>query len=357
MTYPDLKPSPFHPLSELPELELSSSTYKLITEARASIAELNGYCLAIPNPFLVLSPVILKESIASSEVENIQTTLVDALQNSLYPEAERALPDREVLRYREAILWGHDEIKRGMPLVGRVIRGIQGNLIPGDGAFRTSQNAIWNPKTQEVLHVPPAPEHLSDFIRDWEEFVNGENQRDPLVNVAIAHHQFESIHPFSDGNGRTGRILMVLDLVSRDLLRLPILYLSGYITQNKAEYYRVLQGVRDDGLWEEYIQFMMKAFHEQSKKTADTFIRINDLFEQQKQEFESKLSRIYSRELLEELYLSPIVTPVSLSEKRGVHYTTSSKHLKQMEEIGLLTSKKVGKFQFYINHQLIDILM
>ena len=335
---------------------LSPQLTKLLINARANIAQLNGYCLAVPNPYLILSPSILRESLASSEIENIQTTLIEALQSALFPEIERREPDKEVLRYSDAVMWGFGQIQSGLPIVSRIITGIQDNLMPNQGGYRTSQNIIWNPTTKEIILVPPKANELPDFIKDWENFVNTEDELDPLIKIAIAHYQFESIHPFNDGNGRTGRILMVLELVQKQLLSLPILYLSGYIVANKSAYYQALQSVRKTGDWEQYLEFILLALATQAKATSQTFLDITQLLIKQKKDFKSQLPKIYSHELLEELFNSPIVSPVSLGRKLNIHYTTASKYLKAMTSIGILTTTKVGKNQFYINSELITLL-
>jgi Fic family protein len=352
----NLAPTKLEKLCDLQFPTHSPKLINLLIQARTNIALLNGYCIALPNPFLLLSPAIIKESLASNEIENIQTTLIEALQNSLFPEVERPQPDKEVLRYREALLWGFEQVKDGVPIISRIITGIQNKLVPSDGQYRTIQNAIWNPLTKEVLHVPPSFADIQELIKDWENFVNIESEIDPLVKIAIAHYQFESIHPFKDGNGRTGRILMVLDLVSQELLGLPVLYLSGYINANKAAYYEVLQSVRKTNSWEDYLTFMLQAFSDQAKATSKIFTQIIELLNVQKIEFKSKLPKIYSREILEELFSSPILNPVSLGQRLDIHYTTASKYLKEMEKIGLLKTAKVGKHQFYMNYKLIEIL-
>lgn len=351
-----MKPDKLDKISDLELSVLSPKLISLLIQARTKIALLNGYCIALPNPFLLLSPAILKESLASNEIENIQTTLIEALQNSLFPEVEQSQPDKEVLRYREALLWGYGQMNEGMPIVSRLITGIQHKLIPSDGNYRNIQNAIWNPSTKEILHLPPSSDDIPELIKDWELFVNSDNATDPLVKIAIAHYQFESIHPFKDGNGRTGRILMVLDLVQKNLLGLPILYLSGYISANKSRYYEVLQSVRKTESWDEYIEFMLLAFANQADVTAKIFEQIISLLKEQKQEFRSQLPKIYNRELLEELFSNPVISPISLGQRLGIHYTTASKYLKALEKIGLLKNAKVGKHQFYMNYKLIEIL-
>ena len=341
---------------ELPMLSMSQTT-KLI-KARAFIAELNGYCVALPNPLLVLSPSVIKESLASSEIENIQTTLVDALKNALFPSLEQRQPDKEVLRYKEAIMWGYKQIKDGLPIVSRIITGVQGELIPSSKLqYRTNQNVIWNPSTKEILLVSPKTADLPELIKDWEIFVNKNHENlDPLIKIAIAHFQFESIHPFDDGNGRTGRILMVLDLIQSQLLELPVLYLSGYIAKNKSRYYEGLQSVRKTKNWDFYLDFMLDVFLEQAIETKKVFIEIIGLFQKQKVDLKNRLPKIYSRELLEAIFISPVLTPISLGKNLGIHYTTASRYLKQLESLGILFNQKLGKNQFYTNIELIKIL-
>jgi Fic family protein len=351
-----MKPEPLNKIGDLQFDVLNKKLTSLLIQARTNIALLDGYCVALPNPFLLLSPAIIKESLASNEIENIQTTLIEALQNALYSESERDKPDKEVLRYREAMIWGFDEIKNGLPMVSRLITGIQKKLIPSDGNFRSIQNAIWNPNTKEIIYMPPTAEEISELIKDWEIFVNSNTETDPLIKIAIAHYQFESIHPFKDGNGRTGRILMVLDLVKKELLGLPILYLSGYISANKTRYYEVLQSVRKTNTWDEYLEFMLTAFSNQAEITGVIFKKIMNLLNKQKQLFRSNLPKIYNREILEEMFSSPILSPVSLGQKLDIHYTTASKYLKELEKIGLLKTAKIGKHQFYMNEELINIL-
>lgn len=351
-----MKPEPLANISDIQGPFLDQKLINLLIEARSKIALLNGYCIALPNPFLLLSPAILKESLASSEIENIQTTLIEALQNSLLPEIERKQADKEVLRYREALIWGFEQVKDDLPMVSRLITGVQEKLMPSDGQFRKIQNAIWNPTTKEIIHLPPKSEDVPELIKDWKLFVNSRKDIDPLIKIAIAHHQFESIHPFIDGNGRTGRILMVLDLVKENLLELPILYLSGYISQNKTRYYEVLRSTQKTHSWNDYLEFMLTAFASQANVTANLFKNIMNLLNKQKQEFKSRLPSIYNQEILEEMFNSPILSPVSLGKKLDIHYTTASKYLKKLEEIGLLKNVKFGKRQLYINYELIEII-
>jgi Fic family protein len=351
-----------HVLKKLPPREnfLSDEIYKELLEARIQIAELKGYCLDNPNPLLLLSPSIIKESLASSEIENIHTTLINVFQNSLIPEIERKPADKEVLRYREAIIFGSSTLKK-KPVIGRnLILGIQSKLMQVEGeGFRTDQNAIVNPKNKEIIFVPPKSEDINDLIKNWEEYVNNisdDVKNDPLIKAAIAHYQFESIHPFNDGNGRTGRILMVLQLVKADILTAPILYMSGYINKNKSEYYRLLREVTNKDAWKDYLLFMVKGFKEQAIITKKHLLETNVLFKETISKVKDEAPTIYSHELIEAIFTAPIITPTALAKKLSVHHITAGNYLKKLQKIGIMRSQKYGKYQMYGNIKLINLL-
>jgi Fic family protein len=204
-----------HALDPLPpKKEISNADFgDLLIEARVQLAELKGASGQIPNPMLLMSPAILRESVASSHIENINTTVAGVLQMQLFPEGERRAPDKEVLRYGEATKWGFENLEK-YALSSRVITGIQAVLLPeGSCRYRREQNHIINSHTNQPLYTPPPPNEVPVLISNWEKFVNAPDQSmDPLIRTIVAHYQFEAIHPFLDGNGRTGRILMVLQL-------------------------------------------------------------------------------------------------------------------------------------------------
>lgn len=351
-----------HNLKKLPPKEdyLNDAIYKELLEARTQIAELKGYCLDYQNPLLLLSPSIIKESLASSEIENIHTTLINVFQNSLLPEAERQPADKEVLRYREAILLGFEKMKERPIISANLILDIQNKLLQINGGdFRTDQNAIINPKTKEIVFIPPKAEDIKDLIKNWEEYVNNESddiKNDPLIKCAIAHYQFESIHPFNDGNGRTGRILMVLQLIKSGLLTAPILYISGYINKNKNEYYRLLREITKNDDWKEYILFMIKGLKEQAVVTKNHLLDTKALFKEIRSVIKKDLSSIYSHELVETIFNTPIITPTLLANRIGVHHITAGGYLKKLQEVGIMRSQKYGKYQMYGNVKLINLL-
>jgi Fic family protein len=351
-----------HSLKKLPPKGgyMNKEIMKELLQARIQIAELKGYCLDYPNPLLLLSPAIIKESLASSEIEDIHTTLIDVLQNALLPEIERGTADKEVLRYREAVIYGFRTLKK-RPVIGQsLIIGIQNTLMQVDGQmFRTDQNAIVNKKTKKIIFVPPKVADIPHLMKNWEEYINtqsGELENDPLIKAAIGHYQFESIHPFDDGNGRTGRILMVLQLINAELLNAPILYISGYINDHKSEYYTLLREVTDKDIWTNYILFMIRGFKEQALKTKVHLLETKVLFEKTKNEIKEKMPSIYSHELVEAIFTHPIITPTALASKISVHPNSASNYLKKLQQIGLLKSHKYGKYQMYGNTKLLNLL-
>ena len=351
-----------HSLKLLPPKKefLRDEIIKELLHARTQIAELKGYCLDYPNPLLLLSPAIVKESLASSEIEDIHTTLIDVFQNALLPEGEQRTADKEVLRYREAILYGYRTLKERSVIGTSLIKGIHNTLMQVEGqGFRTDQNAIVNQKTGKIIFVPPKADDIHALLKNWENFVNAESddvKNDPLIRCAIAHYQFESIHPFDDGNGRTGRILMVLELIKAGLLTAPILYISGYINKNRNEYYRLLRSVTTEDDWGDYILFMVRGFKEQAIKTKEHLLNTKILFDKTRKQVREKLPSIYSHELIEAIFTSPIITPTVLAKRIDVHPITAGSYLKKLQREGIMKSHKHGKYQMYGNTALITLL-
>jgi Fic family protein len=330
---------------------------EVMLKTRTELGELNGYSYSLPNPLLLLSPAVIKESVASSNIENINTTMEEALRAQLFPEAEQKKTDKEVLRYRDAIMWGFESLKK-IPISTRLILGIHKKLLPDQSPdYRKTQNRIANSATGGVIYTPPPANELPRLLNNWEQFVNKDDDGiDPLVKAAIAHCQFEAIHPFSDGNGRTGRILMVLQLIERKLLSLPILYMSGYINRNRSEYYSLLQTVRTKEGWHDFIFYMLKGFHLQARETKTTLFKIIELLEKTREHLKQKHRKIYSAELVEALFALPIITPVNLGKKLDVNYRTASRYLVELAAGKVLTESYVGKYHLYVNAPLLKLL-
>jgi Fic family protein len=352
-------PSYPHSLELLPPPQkISNSDFgDLLIKARVALAELKGACGQLPNPLLLTAPSVLRESVASSNIENINTTLAEVLQWQLFPESEQRQVDKEVLHYREALLWGYEQLDE-FPLCSRIINGIQGRLIPeGGGVYRREQNRIVNATTRESLYTPPPAQDIPPLIANWEHFVNeGDEKVDPLIRTIIAHYQFEAIHPFRDGNGRTGRILMVLQLVQEKLLSLPVLYISGYINDHRSDYYKYLLAVTTNENWNDFINFMLGGFISQAQASYKTLNEILKLHHEVKEKVRKENSKIYSAELVDALFTFPVLSPTRLAAALNMHYTTTSRYLAQLAETGILTDAVVGKYHLFANHRLMEIL-
>jgi Fic family protein len=345
----------------IPQLKLLALSKKeaisdALLGARTELAELRGYSMSVHNPMLLISPALLRESIASSSIENIHTTLVDVLQGQLFPEAERREPDKEVIRYRDAIDWARRNVEK-YSLSNRLILGVHKHLkVESAGDYRKQQNHIKNASTGETIYTPPVAAAIPGLISDWEKFIHQNEALNPLLKCIIAHYQFEAIHPFGDGNGRTGRILMVVQLIQSGILDFPILYISGYLDRNRTAYYRALREVTAHGSWEAYILFMLSAFRAQALETKTTVFKIMALHERIRHQVKTEHPKVYSADLIEHLFAQPITTPTTLEKALGIHYTTATRHLKELTAAGLLKHRKHGKYQLYYNEKLLTLM-
>lgn len=329
--------------------------HRILLLARTELAELKGFAHALPNPMLLMSPAILREAVASSNIENINTTMVEALQMQLFPEANQRQADKEVFRYREAALWGYGQLKE-IPISTRLILGIQKQLLPESYGFRTTQNRIVNSATGEILYTPPSASEISVLMGNLENYIHSETPEiDPLVKAAITHYQFEAIHPFGDGNGRTGRILMILQLIHEEILHYPILYISGYINLHRTEYYHLLRKVSLSNDWHGFILYMLKGFYEQARSTKESLFAVMDLYGKAKEDMRQKLPKTYSADLVDVLFSYPIITPTTLAEKLSIHRRTAARYLEDLKTHHFLSDQVMGKFHLYINKSLIEL--
>jgi Fic family protein len=360
MTYN--KEYPYNDLPLVPPVQsLHSSLFSdALIKARAEIAELKGYLHSMPiDPMLIISPSILRESLASSEIENIHTTLADVLQAQLLFEDSTtgSGADKEVLRYRSALMWGFDHVGE-YGISTRLIVEIQHMLLPDKVyGYKKEQNYIGVSGTKEKIYTPPDPTQVNRLMYNWENFVNiSDGTLDPLIRCAIAHYQFEAIHPFEDGNGRTGRILMVLHLIQEGLLSLPTFFISGYLIQHRSAYYAHLRDIPTTNNWEAYILFMLDAFYHQARETKQVVLSAKLAYDQFMLSLKDNYPALYSADLVNALFKYPIINPSKLSDEMGVHRVTASKYLKEMSENGLLKEMKSGTYRLYINHTLLDAL-
>ncbi|TAG04238.1 MAG: Fic family protein [Cytophagia bacterium] len=332
---------------------------KKATEAHSALAELKGVCRTIPNEAILLNTLILQEAKESSEIENIITTHDELFRGSLLDNFI-SNATKEVLNYAEAMRLGFDLIKKSGFLSNNFILKIQEKLEKNKAGFRKlTGTALKNDKTGEVIYTPPQEyDEIIRLMNNLEFFINDdENEIDNLVKMAIIHFQFETIHPFYDGNGRTGRIINVLYLVLKGLLDFPILYLSRYITENKQVYYQLLQTTRTNNTWEEWILFMLEGIKQTSKKAIVLISEIRLLMDKYKAEIREKLPKIYSKDLLENLFKHPYTKVDYLKQDLMCSDRTTLKYLKELVEAGFLEKYKVGRSVFYLNKPLFDLFL
>ena len=345
----------------LPYKNVNLKTNKILEQLTLSsraLAELKGYANTIPNMHILINAVTINEAKDSSAIENIVTTHDDiykVLTESGYKE-ENA---KEVVDYRNAIWLGYEQIKKDGYISTNTIIKIQGAIEHNNAGIRKLPGTeLKNSITGETIYTPPQNEQeIRAYLKNLEDFINNnEDGIDPLIKVCLIHYQFESIHPFYDGNGRTGRILNILYLVLNKLIDSPILYLSKYINKTKQEYYKLFTEVRDNNNFEDWILYILKGIEITSKETITLIEKIQNEMKNYKEEFRSKLPKIYSKELLESLFYE-VYTKIAYIEKAcNVTRITATSYLNQLEEVGLLESEKIGRERLYKNTRLIKLL-
>ena len=348
-------------LEMLPYKNINLKTNKILEQLTLSsraLAELKGYSNTISNMHILINAVTINEAKDSSAIENIVTTHDDiykVLTESGYKE-ENA---KEVVDYRNAIWLGYEQIKKNGYINTNTIVKIQGTIEHNNAGIRKLPGTeLKNSLTGETIYTPPQSEQeIRTYLKNLEDFINNnEDGIDPLIKVCLIHYQFESIHPFYDGNGRTGRILNILYLVLNNLLDSPILYLSKYINKTKQEYYKLFNEFRNNNNFEDWILYILKGIEITSKETISLIEKIQNEMKNYKEEFRSKLPKIYSKELLESLFYE-VYTKISYIEKAcNVTRITATSYLNQLEEVGLLESEKIGRERLYKNTRLIELL-
>lgn len=329
-------------------------------EAHRYLAELKGVAQTIPNERILVDTLSLQEAKDSSAIENIITT-DDEVYRSDYLTMNFSTPaTKEVHRYAEALKRGFVEVRQSGGIALNTILRVQAILEDNTAGFRKLPGTVLkNERTQEVVYTPPQ-DHATivELMNNLEKFLNDDAlmNADPLVKMAIAHHQFESIHPFYDGNGRTGRILNILYLVRNDLLDLPILYLSRHIIGHKADYYRLLQQVRGDGNWEPWLLYMLEAVARTSQQTIALIKGIRTLMLEYKKRLRTEQPKLYSQDLLNNLFRHPYTKIDFMMRDLDVTRITATRYLNVLVSMGLLQLVKVGRTNFYLNGKLFDLL-
>ncbi len=355
---------PNRPYNELPplppkaDMETRAVLKKAISAARA-VAELKGVGGMIPNQAMLVNTLVLQEARSSSEIENIITTN-DALFRAMASSAGATDPaTKEVLRYREALWVGFNRVKaKGRLTADLFVRLVQTIKEDSQGIRNRPGTVICNARTREVIYTPPEGEPIiRRKLDELEQFIHARDALDPLVKLALAHYQFEAIHPFFDGNGRTGRLVNILFLVQKGLLDSPVLYLSKHIIDRKPEYYRRLRRVTENGEWEAWVLYMLEAVESTSVFTRQRILAIRALLDETLALAKSKLpARVYSKDLIELIFRQPytkgqFVVDAGLAERQ-----TAAEYLKELEAIGLLESRKVGRENLYLNVKLYELL-
>ena len=332
---------------------------KKLAAAHRALAELKGVATSIPNESILINTLGLQEAKDSSAIENIITTHDDLYKAELNVKEIKSLNAKEVHNYIEALKKGFSLISERKHITNNSIIEIQSLLEKNNAGFRkVPGTSLKNASTGEIIYTPPQDiAEINDLMSNLEIFINDNefSELDPLIKMAIIHFQFESIHPFYDGNGRTGRIINVLYLVLQDLLNLPILYLSKYIIANKADYYRLLQEVRDKEEWEEWILFMLNAVIETSKDTISVIEKIKDLLIEYKHKIRNDY-KFYSQDLLNNLFKHPYTKIEFLEQELGISRITAASYLNKLADDGLLRKEKLGTANYYVNHRLYEIL-
>ena len=330
---------------------------KKAIQANRALAKLNGTAKIIPNQNILINALVLQEAKDSSEIENIITTHDELFRAGLDIESVTH-EAKEVQHYREALIKGYELVRDNKLLLKRDIVHIQGILEQNDaGVRRQSGTVLRNMATGEVVFEPPQEyEEIQELLSELEKFINEPNELDPLVSMAIVHYQFETIHPFYDGNGRTGRIINILYLILKGMLDVPILYLSSYIIQHKADYYRLLQEVRTDDKMEEWILYMLDGIEQTSLGTIELVQDIHTLMAKTQHQIQSELPKIYSKDLVEVLFMHPYTKIDFLIHKLQLHRHTASKYLNELEKLGIVQSVKIKNSKFFVNVELFERL-
>ncbi len=334
-----------------------------LSHAHRKLAELKGLAHIIPNERILISTLTLQEAKDSSAVENIVTSHDDLYKAGLDIKLLINSSTKEVLAYREAMGKGFQLVRQQHLLTNKTIKEIQSTLEGNEAGFRKLPGTQLKRNDGVAIYIPPQdPAEIDRRMSDLETFINDDEQcdLDPLIKMAIIHHQFESIHPFYDGNGRTGRIINILYLVAKELLDLPILYLSRYITHNKGEYYRLLQGIREKNTdnakeWEEWILFMLKGVEETATETITLVKGIDALMSKYKGVLRPLLGKQYRHELLNNLFFHPYTKIEFLERDLMRERQTVAKYLNAIVDAGLLSKERIWRTNYYVNTELVSL--
>ncbi len=350
---------PFNELPPLPpakDVLETTETLKACIGARASLAELKQAAELLPNQSLLINLLPLLEARDSSEIENILTT-TDKLFQHASEDKDADFATKEALRYRTALKQGFEQLAN-RPLCTNTAIQICSELKDSDMDVRkVPGTVIGNQSTGQIIYTPPVGEQvIRNLLTNWEQFIHSNDDVDPLIKMAVAHYQFEAIHPFYDGNGRTGRILNILYLIEQGLLTLPILYLSRYVVQHKSEYYRLLNSVTSSGDWQPWLLYILKGTEEVSGWTCQKISAIRNLIESTSEYIKAEAPKIYSHELVQVIFEQPYCRIQYLIDCKVAKRQTASTYLKQLVDIGVLEERQAGREKLFVNPRLMHLM-
>ena len=350
---------PYNNLPLLPpkaDIETKEILRKTISAGRA-LAQLNGTLINLPNPTLFLDTIYLMEAKASSEVENIITTNDELYKSMVANRKFENSATKEVLSYKEALWLGLEQLKTKPFITTNLCIKLVQCIKQNSASIRVTPGTTLANAQGEVIYTPPSGEAIIlEKLANLEKFINQDEKVDPLIKMALMHYQFEAIHPFADGNGRTGRILLLLYLKLSGLLDTPAIYLSEYIIKHKADYYKKLRGVTENAEWESYILYMLDMIEETSIKGLERLNKITVTMNKTAEEIKKKLPKIYSKDLIEILFRLPYTKRQHLIDENIGNPKTVGNYLQTLEKNKFLKSIKVGKEKLYLNEPLLKIL-
>ncbi|MFT5970308.1 MAG: Fic family protein [Flavobacteriales bacterium] len=353
------KAIPYNSLPLLPpkaDLETKEILSKTITASRA-LAQLNGAIKSLPNPSIFLDSLHLQEAKASSEIENIITTNDDLYQSVVADKKYSSSAIKEVISYKEALWLGFERLKKKPFITTNLCIELVQCIKQNTAGIRTSTGTTLSNSKGEVIYTPPAGEDvIREKLANLETFINENNTLDPLIKMAISHYQFEAIHPFADGNGRAGRILLLLQLKMEQLLDIPALFLSEYIIKHKNQYYKGLRAVTENNNWSEFIIYMLDMVEQTSIKGLHRLESIIKLMETTGEEIKERLPKVYSKDLVEVIFKLPYTKKQNLIDLDLGTSKTVGNYLMALEGHGFLTSVRVGKEKLYLNQKLMNLL-
>lgn len=350
---------PYNSLPLLPPKTTLESTKVLrkTIEASRALAQLNGMLTNLPNPTLFLDTIHLQEAKASSEIENIITTNDDLYKAVVADKKFDNPATKEVISYKEALWNGLQEIEKKPFITTNLCVEIVQSIKKNTAGIRTTPGTALKNAKGETIYTPPTGENIiRDKLANLEDFINGEDTIDPLIKMALMHYQFEAIHPFSDGNGRTGRILLLLYLKIEKLLDTPAIYLSEYIIKNKSDYYMKLRNVTEKNDWEAWTLYMLEMIEYTANKGLQRLKDVTDLMHIMTEEIRAKLPKTYSKDLVEILFRLPYIKRQFLIDAELGTPKTVGNYLIELEKAGFLISEKVGKEKLYLNYRLMSVL-